>query len=65
MNITLPDALVKKLEKATDNKSAFIARAIRERLEALKKADFEKRLDEGYRELARHPEWQKDERDDW
>lgn len=65
MNITLPDALVKKLEKATDNKSAFIARAIRERLEALKKEDFKQRVIESYREAAKHPEWEKDERDDW
>lgn len=65
MNITLPDALVKKLEKATDNKSAFIARAIKERLESIKKNDFQRRLEEGYREAAKHPEWEKDERDDW
>ena len=65
MNITLPDSLVKKLEKATDNKSAFIARAIKERLEAIKKDDFQRRLEEGYREWAKHPEWDKDERPDW
>jgi metal-responsive CopG/Arc/MetJ family transcriptional regulator len=65
MNITLPDSLVKKLEKATDNKSAFIARAVRERLEAIKKEDFHRRLEESYREAAKHPEWEKDERDDW
>lgn len=65
MNITLPEALVKKLEKATDNKSAFIARAISERLVALKKEDFRRRLRESYREAARHPEWAKDERPDW
>lgn len=65
MNITLPDALVKKLEKATDNKSAFIARAIKERLETIKKNDFRLRVKEAYRQMALHPEWQKDERDDW
>jgi hypothetical protein len=65
MNITLPDALVKKLEKVTDNKSAFIARAVRERLETIKKNDFQRKLEESYREIAKHPEWERDEKDDW
>lgn len=65
MNITLPDSLVKKLEKATDNKSAFIAKAINERLALIKKADFKRRLIESYREAAKHPEWEKDEKPDW
>lgn len=65
MNITLPQDLLRKLEKATDNKSAFIARAISDRLAKLKDEDFERRLEESYREAARHPEWEKDERPDW
>lgn len=65
MNITLPASLVKRLEKATDNKSAFIARAIADRLAAMAKEEFQKRLEDSYREAAKHPEWDKDERDDW
>jgi metal-responsive CopG/Arc/MetJ family transcriptional regulator len=65
MNITLPETLAKRIEKATDNKSAFIARAVKELLENMRKNDFQRRLEEGYREMAKHPEWQKDERDDW
>jgi hypothetical protein len=65
MNITLPETLVKKMEKATDNKSAFIARAIADRLAALKKEDRRRLLLEDYKWVAKHPEYEKDARDDW
>ncbi|MDE2143359.1 MAG: hypothetical protein KGJ84_13200 [Elusimicrobia bacterium] len=54
MNITLPEPLAKKLDKL-DNKSAFIARAVVERLEALRKAEFRRRLIQGYKEAANDP----------
>lgn len=65
MNITLPQILVKQMEKATTNKSAFIARAIGERLAALKKEDRRQQLLEDYRWVAKHPEYENDARDDW
>ena len=65
MNITLPDSLVKQLEKAADNKSAFIARAVTERLGTLKKAARRRQLLEGYRYAAEHPEIEEDGRSDW
>lgn len=52
MNITLPQAVVKKLAKVP-NKSEFIAVAVSERFKALEKDDFRRRLIEGYKEYAR------------
>jgi len=60
MNITLPEPLAKKLDKL-DNKSAFIARAVGARLEALKKAEFRRRLIQGYRDAMSDPEYVREE----
>jgi hypothetical protein len=65
MNITLPQTLVTKLEKATANKSAFIARAVVDRLAAIKKDARRQKLLEAYRYVAKHPEYENDTRDDW
>jgi hypothetical protein len=64
MNITLPVSVVKKLAKVS-NKSAFIARAVSDRLIALKKEDRRQQLLEAYRYIAKHPEYENDARDDW
>ena len=64
MNITLPEAVVKKLAKVS-NKSAFIARAVTDLLAALKKEDRRQQLLEAYRDAVKHPEYDNDERDDW
>ena len=64
MNITLPEAVVKKLAKVS-NKSAFIARAVSDRLAAIKKADEREQLLADYRYAAQHPEIENDARADW
>jgi hypothetical protein len=64
MNITLPEAVVKKLANVS-NKSAFIARAVSERLAALKKEDRRQQLLAAYRYAAKHPEVENDARADW
>ncbi|MBI4371386.1 MAG: hypothetical protein HY552_03715 [Elusimicrobia bacterium] len=55
MNITLPQPIAKKLEKVS-NKSAFIARAVAERMAALEKAEFKRRLIKDYKEAANDPD---------
>ena len=64
MNITLPQPVVKKLAKVP-NKSEFIARAVLERFQALKRDDFRRRLIEGYKEAARDQDDEKDAGADW
>lgn len=64
MNITLPEPVAKELGKVS-NRSAFIARAVTERLGTLRKAARRRDLLEGYRYVAKHPEYEKDARDDW
>ena len=64
MNITLPEAVVKKLAKVS-NKSAFIARAVSDRLAALKKDERRQQLLDAYRYAAKHPEVENDGRSDW
>jgi hypothetical protein len=64
MNITLPSPVAKELAKIS-NKSAFIARAVTERLGTLKKAARRRQLLEGYRYAAEHPEIEEDGRSDW
>ncbi len=64
MNITLPESVVKKLAKVS-NKSAFIARAVSDKLTSLKKEDRRQQLLEAYRYAAKHPEIEEDGRDDW
>ncbi|HXT00886.1 MAG TPA: hypothetical protein VN915_09450 [Elusimicrobiota bacterium] len=66
LNITLPAPVAKELEKAKiSNKSAFIARAVTERLGTLRKIARRRALLEDYRWVAKHPEYEKDGRDDW
>jgi hypothetical protein len=65
MNITLPEPVAKELSKAVSNKSAFIARAVTERLGTLRKLARRRELLEGYRYIAAHPEYEEDERPDW
>ncbi len=65
MNITLPEPVARELTKKVSNRSAFIARAVTERLGTLRKAARRRQLLEGYRYIAAHPEYEKDARDDW
>jgi hypothetical protein len=64
MNITVPSSVAKKLDKVA-NKSAFIARAVVEEFRRREAEDFHKRLIEGYKYAAAHPEYEKDGRPDW
>ncbi len=64
MNITLPEPVAKDLAKIS-NRSAFIARAVAERLGTLRKAARRRELLEGYRYIAKHPEYLEDARPDW
>ena len=64
MNITLPEPVAKELTKIS-NRSAFIARAVTERLGTLRKAARRRELLEAYRYVAKHPEYENDARDDW
>jgi hypothetical protein len=66
MNITLPEPVANELTKAKiSNKSAFIARAVTERLGTLRKIARRRELLESYRFVAKHPEYEKDARPDW
>ena len=65
MNITLPEPVAKELTKSVSNRSAFIARAITERLGTLRKIARRRELLESYRYVAKHPEYENDARDDW
>ena len=65
MNITLPEPVAKELAKNVSNRSAFIARAITERLGTLRKIARRRELLEGYRYIAKHPEYLEDGRPDW
>lgn len=47
LNITLPDEIVKELRHFS-NRSRFIAEALKERLERIKKEELDKLLVEGY-----------------
>jgi hypothetical protein len=65
MNITLPEPVAKELTKNVSNRSAFIARAVTERLGTLRKAARRRELLESYRYVAKHPEVEEDGRADW
>lgn len=60
MNITLPEPLAKKMDKL-ENKSAFIARALVERLKALEKSEKRRTLVQGYRDAMSDPEYVREE----
>ena len=64
MNITLPAAVAKKLD-GVGNKSDFIARAVVERFEALRKDRRRQERLAWYRYTAKHPEILEDGRPDW
>lgn len=64
MNITLPQAVARKLAKVP-NKSEFIAVAVDERFKALEKDDFRRRLIADYKEAARSKDDEKDAGADW
>ena len=64
MNITLPQEVTKRLKKVP-NKSAFIAQAVIDRLKQVDYDEYHQRILAGLREAKKHPEWDKDERDDW
>jgi hypothetical protein len=61
MNITLPAAVAKRLEKVP-NKSAFIARAVVERFAALAKEQRRVRLLKAYRAASEDPAYMAEER---
>jgi hypothetical protein len=63
IRVNLPKALIKEVEKVTDNKNAFIARAISVGL--AKKEERRRELLEAYRYVAKHPEYEKDAMPDW
>jgi metal-responsive CopG/Arc/MetJ family transcriptional regulator len=65
MNITLPESLVRKLEKATDNKSAFIADAIVHKFATDRKEARRLERLEAFKWVAKHPEYERDARPDW
>lgn len=65
MNITLPEPVAKELTKNVSNRSAFIARAVTERLGTLRKIARRRELLESYRYAAKHPEVEEDGRPDW
>lgn len=64
MNITLPEAVAKKLAKVP-NKSAFIADAVVERLAAIERDIFRKRLVADYASAAENREDERDAGADW
>lgn len=64
MNITLPADVTKRLKKVP-NKSAFIAEALVDRFKRLDYDEYHERVMADLREAKKHPEWEKDERDDW
>lgn len=68
-NITLPDDVTKELKKIP-NKSRFIAEALRQKLNAGKRAKFESLLEEGYRAEAKearqiNKEWESVTLENW
>jgi len=65
VKVALPDDVVRLLSKVP-NKSAFITRAITDKLAAQKRKD-SRRLEllAAYKWIAKHPEYEKDARSDW
>jgi metal-responsive CopG/Arc/MetJ family transcriptional regulator len=65
INITLDEELYKEL-KGIKNKSEFIRSAVREKLEAIKKENLRKLLEEGYRKEGKNlMEWETTVADGW
>lgn len=69
LDITIPDELSLALEKIP-NKSRFIAEAVKEKLETIKKQQLEKLLIKGYKATAKedvdiNQEWENATLEDW
>ncbi|OYD17572.1 hypothetical protein CH333_00140 [candidate division WOR-3 bacterium JGI_Cruoil_03_44_89] len=69
LNITLPEDLAQELE-AISNKSRFIAEAVKERLERIRREKLDKLLVEGYKATCREDrevdkEWEEITLESW
>ncbi len=69
LNITLPEDVASEIENFP-NKSRFIAQAIKEKLERIKKEKLERLLTEGYKATSRedkeiNEEWEKITLEGW
>lgn len=69
LNITLPDTLTREMENVP-NKNRFIADALKEKLEKIKKQKLDKLLIEGYKatheeDYKINKEWEKITVEDW
>jgi len=69
LNITLPEDLIKKM-KNLPNKSHFIAEALKEKLERIKKEELDRKLIEGYKATRKedkkiNEDWEKITLEGW
>lgn len=69
LNITLPDSLIEEI-KDLSNKSRFIADALKEKLERIKREELDRRLIEGYKATKEedkkiNEEWEKITLEGW
>lgn len=69
LNITLPENLAQELE-AISNKSRFIAEAVKEKLERIRREKLDKLLVEGYKEACKEDrevdrEWEEVTLESW
>jgi len=69
LNITLPEDLIEEI-KDLSNKSRFIADALKEKLERIKREELDRRLIEGYRATKEedkkiNEEWEKITLEGW
>jgi metal-responsive CopG/Arc/MetJ family transcriptional regulator len=69
LNITLPEEIAQEI-KSIPNKSGFIAEAVKEKLERIKKEKLDKLLIEGYKATRRedreiNQEWEKITLEGW
>lgn len=69
LNITLPEDLIKNM-KNLPNKSHFIAEALKEKLERIKKEELDRKLIEGYKATRKedkkiNEDWEKITLEGW
>lgn len=69
LNITLPESLIEEI-KDLSNKSRFIADALKEKLERIKREELDRRLIEGYKATKEedkkiNEEWEKITLEGW
>lgn len=69
LNITLPEDLIEKM-KNLPNKSHFIAEALKEKLERIKKEELDRKLIEGYKATRKedkkiNEDWEKITLEGW